>query len=163
MILTKEGISRYFLHDYESGMPYEVSKEYYEWYNNMMKTAFEAAMPKLGNYPGKVIIYGTAGDMEGGNRFATDIFFNPPPESTAEQLFNTHPKVGYFMPREFKQPEPLKDDDLMPSGKHKGTKMQDVPAKHLLYIYENGYNINERVKQYIEANLDVIKQQAKSE
>jgi uncharacterized protein (DUF3820 family) len=67
------------------------------------------------------------------------------------------------MAREFKQPEPLKDNDLMPFDKHKDTKMIDVPAKYLLYIYENDMCSNDRVKQYIEDNLDVIKQQAKSE
>jgi len=66
------------------------------------------------------------------------------------------------MPREFKMPEPLGDDDLMPSGKHKGTKMKDVPANYLLYIHENNM-ASERVEQYIIANLDVIIQQAKAE
>lgn len=65
------------------------------------------------------------------------------------------------MPREYQKPKPLKDDDLMPMGKHKGDKMQDVPAKYLLYIYENNMCSNERVKEYIESNLNVIKQQAK--
>ena len=64
------------------------------------------------------------------------------------------------MARELKPLEPLKDSDEMPSGKHKGMKMEDVPAKHLLYIYENEM-CSERVKQYIIDNLDVIQQQAK--
>lgn len=66
------------------------------------------------------------------------------------------------MPREFKAPEPLKDSDPMPMGKHKGTIMEKVPAKYLLYMYEN-MDVREDVKQYIESNLDVIKQQAKFE
>lgn len=66
------------------------------------------------------------------------------------------------MPREVKPQEPLKDDDIMPSGKWQGTKMVDVPAKYLLYVYENDM-CNARVKQYVESNLEVIKQQAKTE
>lgn len=65
------------------------------------------------------------------------------------------------MGREIKAAEELKDDSLMPSGKHKGTKMIDVPAEHLLYIYEN-MNIREDVKKYIQSNLDVIKQQVQN-
>ena len=69
------------------------------------------------------------------------------------------------MPREFKMPEPLRDSDPMPYGKHKGTIMEKVPAKYLLYIYESGSEdlCKPQVKQYIESNLDVIKQQAKLE
>ena len=57
---------------------------------------------------------------------------------------------------------PLEDDDEMPSGKHKGEKMINVPAKYLLYVYENDM-CSLRVKDYIERNLDVITQQAKTE
>jgi uncharacterized protein (DUF3820 family) len=31
----------------------------------------------------------------------------------------------------------LKDTDPMPFGMHKGTQMQDVPASHLMYLYDN--------------------------
>lgn len=65
------------------------------------------------------------------------------------------------MPREYKAPEPLKDSDLMPMGKHKGDKMIDVPAKYLIYIYENKMCTNQRVIDYIESNMEVLKQQAK--
>jgi uncharacterized protein (DUF3820 family) len=66
------------------------------------------------------------------------------------------------MPREFVQPIPLGDDDSMPSGRYKGTLMKDVPAKYLMYIYENDM-CSDRVKEYIESNLDVIKQQVKAD
>jgi uncharacterized protein (DUF3820 family) len=57
---------------------------------------------------------------------------------------------------------PMEDDDLMPTGKHKNEKMIDVPAKYLIYIYENEM-CNLRVKDYIKRNMDVIKEQAKIE
>ena len=67
------------------------------------------------------------------------------------------------MAREIKQLDPLKDGDLMPFGKHKGDKMIDIPAKYLLYMYENSMISNSRVLVYVKENLDVIKEQAKQE
>lgn len=66
------------------------------------------------------------------------------------------------MARVIKQQLSLQDFDLMPSGKHKGLKMEDVPAKYLLYIYENEM-CSPKIKEYIESNLDIIKMQAKNE
>ena len=66
------------------------------------------------------------------------------------------------MPYEQKKPEPLTDDSLMPSGKHKGTRMEDVPATHLMYIYDNDL-CKPEVKVYIEENMDVILKQAKQD
>jgi uncharacterized protein (DUF3820 family) len=57
---------------------------------------------------------------------------------------------------------PLTDESLMPSGKHKGTKMIDVPAKYLLHVYENNM-CTKQVKNYVKANLDVITTQANTE
>jgi uncharacterized protein (DUF3820 family) len=54
----------------------------------------------------------------------------------------------------------LKDDSLMPYGKHKGEKMIDIPADYLLYLYDTGALSNE-VSKYVNDNLDVLKQQAK--
>ena len=53
----------------------------------------------------------------------------------------------------------MKDDDLMPFGKYKGMQMINVPASYLLWLYETidaGL-----VKDYIENNLDVLKQEVK--
>lgn len=33
---------------------------------------------------------------------------------------------------------PLTDESEMPFGKHKGEKMKDVPAKYLLWLWDNG-------------------------
>lgn len=50
----------------------------------------------------------------------------------------------------------LNDDSIMPWGKFKGTKMGNVPAEYLLWLYEND-KCDGPVKEYIEDNLDVIK------
>lgn len=51
----------------------------------------------------------------------------------------------------------LKDDDLMPFGKHKNLRMIDVPADYLIYIYKDGEMIDGNVKDYIVSNLEVLK------
>jgi len=54
----------------------------------------------------------------------------------------------------------LEDDDLMPWGKYKGKKMQDVPADYLLYMYENN-KCGSDVKEYIEDCIDILKKEVK--
>lgn len=66
------------------------------------------------------------------------------------------------MPYESRKPAPLQDDSLMPSGKYKDDKMIDVPAKYLLYVYENKM-CSVLVEDYVIRNLDVIKDQAEKE
>lgn len=72
------------------------------------------------------------------------------------------------MAYEKKELPDLADEDYMPSGKYSKngtegeTKMINVPAKHLLYIYENSM-CNQRVAKYIASNLDVILDQIKKE
>lgn len=64
--------------------------------------------------------------------------------------------------------KPLEDNDYMPSGKYseKGsegkTKMIDVPATYLRYVYDNNL-CNVRVRDYIRENLEVIDAQIKKE
>lgn len=55
--------------------------------------------------------------------------------------------------------EPLTDDSEMPFGMHKGKKMEDVPASYLLYLKGEGCS-DQRVVDYIEENLQVLKKQA---
>jgi uncharacterized protein (DUF3820 family) len=50
----------------------------------------------------------------------------------------------------------------MPYGKYKGTKMIDVPASYLLWLYENSY-CSVTVNNYIKDNLDVIKEEIRRE
>lgn len=52
----------------------------------------------------------------------------------------------------------LTDNSLMPEGKYKGTAMVNVPASHLLWVYENR-QCSPEVRAYVEANLDVIKKE----
>lgn len=170
MILIEEGIEYYYLYDIDSGYPYRVTKEYYEWYNKQIKEVFNNIRSSL-NIPYKgTLIVGTADDFESGN--IEELFYNPDKYDlkTFPNVWDDKPNTKlqtYFkpayMPREFKQPEPLKDSDPMPFGKHKGIIMEKVPAKYLLYMYENSEDLHLGVKQYIEANLEVIKQQAKNE
>ncbi len=50
----------------------------------------------------------------------------------------------------------LSDDSKMHYGKHQGDKMANVPAKYLLWLYEND-KCDKYVKEYIIDNLDVLK------
>lgn len=54
----------------------------------------------------------------------------------------------------------LSDTDLMPFGKHRGEKMENVPTDYLLWLYDSG-KVNSQVKEYIEDNIDVLKQEVK--
>lgn len=56
----------------------------------------------------------------------------------------------------------MEDSDIMPFGKYKGTRMIDVPAKYLLYIYEQGW-CSGKVLDYITSNLEVLTKQAEEE
>lgn len=51
----------------------------------------------------------------------------------------------------------------MPFGRHKGKAMANVPAKYLLWFYNNADAMTESakaVRRYILDNLDVIKKEA---
>jgi len=56
----------------------------------------------------------------------------------------------------------LIDNSLMPFGKYKGTKMANVPASYLIWIYENNKCSIEVIK-YVRENLDVLKEESKRE
>lgn len=55
----------------------------------------------------------------------------------------------------------LSDESLMPFGEHKGEKMANVPAAYLIWLYENN-KCSADVREYIEANLDVLKQEIRN-
>lgn len=57
--------------------------------------------------------------------------------------------------------EELNDKSPMPYGKHKGTAMANVPAKYLLFIYNNAMS-TPAVRKYIEENMDVLKMEVKA-
>ena len=56
----------------------------------------------------------------------------------------------------------MRDEDLMPFGKHKGEKMANVPADYLMWLYDNNKCYG-NVKKYIEDNLDVLKDEIKKQ
>jgi uncharacterized protein (DUF3820 family) len=49
----------------------------------------------------------------------------------------------------------MTDQDLMPFGKHKGEKMENVPAAYLLWLREQHCS-SQRVCAYIEENLAAL-------
>jgi len=65
---------RYYLFDWDTGLPYQVSKEYYESYNEWMNKMHEVV--KIGhNSLGKVIITGTVGEWSADG--LEDMFVKP--------------------------------------------------------------------------------------
>lgn len=54
----------------------------------------------------------------------------------------------------------LNDDSPMPFGKYKDEKMANVPASYLMWLY-NENKCNKEVRDYIEDNLDVLKEEIK--
>lgn len=66
------------------------------------------------------------------------------------------------------QDPPLQDEDLMPCGKHKGTRMDEVPASYYLWLYKEVFYSSlkfrgskmSKVVAYMYRNLDRINAQA---
>ena len=52
----------------------------------------------------------------------------------------------------------LTDQDPMPFGKHKGAKMEDVPASYLAWLKEQGCS-HEGVRLYIENSWSAIEKE----
>ena len=52
----------------------------------------------------------------------------------------------------------MEDTDLMPYGKFKGDKMENVPAYYLIWLYDNNKCSGE-VKDYIIDNMDVLQKE----
>lgn len=49
----------------------------------------------------------------------------------------------------------MTDQDLMPFGKYKGERMENVPASYLLWLREQGCS-NPEVREYIKENETVL-------
>jgi len=56
--------------------------------------------------------------------------------------------------------EKLTDSSRMPFGKYINEKMANVPASYLMWLYDNN-KCNQQVKDYIEENMDVLKDELK--
>lgn len=52
----------------------------------------------------------------------------------------------------------VNDNTVMPFGKFKGEKMANVPAKYLLWIYEQYWCVG-AIKKYIKENLEILKKE----
>ena len=52
----------------------------------------------------------------------------------------------------------LTDKSEMPFGMHKGTFMEDVPAKYLLWMYDKGMQEG-NVKRYIKENMKYLQEE----
>ena len=50
----------------------------------------------------------------------------------------------------------MKDETLMPFGKHKGKKLANVPASYLLWLFDQDW-IKPDMKLYINENMDALK------
>lgn len=56
----------------------------------------------------------------------------------------------------------MNDNSLMPFGMHRDKKLEDVPARYLLWMYGEGKLYGE-LKKYVEDNKDVLEKQSKEE
>ncbi|WP_262246971.1 putative quorum-sensing-regulated virulence factor [Parapedobacter soli] len=54
----------------------------------------------------------------------------------------------------------MSDASLMPFGIHKGKRLIDVPAKYLIWLYEEN-KCHGPLKDYIEDNMDALKKEIK--
>ena len=57
---------------------------------------------------------------------------------------------------------PLEDLSPMPFGKHKGQKMQEVPASYFFWLWNNGKKFEvktDAVADYINRNLSALKKE----
>lgn len=49
----------------------------------------------------------------------------------------------------------MNDESLMPYGKFKGDKLENVPAYYLLWMYDNG-KLNNELKAYVDENRTLL-------
>jgi uncharacterized protein (DUF3820 family) len=52
----------------------------------------------------------------------------------------------------------MNDSTILTFGKHKGEKLANVSAKYLLKLYKKN-EVSDDLKNYIEDNMDVLKQE----
>lgn len=50
------------------------------------------------------------------------------------------------------------DNTIMPFGKFKGEKMANIPAKYLLWLYEQSWYTG-AIRKYIKENIDILKKE----
>jgi uncharacterized protein (DUF3820 family) len=82
---------------------------------------------------------------------------------TCANLKQAKAKLDFFYPINFNiQIKLIKmnDESIMPFGKYKGEKLANVPAKYLLWLYDQSCN-NKELYAYIEENLDALESEVK--
>lgn len=52
--------------------------------------------------------------------------------------------------------QPYNDNTPMPFGEYKGRKLANVPANRLIWYYNNYENLDPKLKQYIEDNMNML-------
>jgi uncharacterized protein (DUF3820 family) len=63
----------------------------------------------------------------------------------------------------------MNDNSIMPFGKYKGTKLINVPASYLLWLYSQWTETTQlddnqkELKEYIEDNMQVLEMELKQE
>lgn len=57
----------------------------------------------------------------------------------------------------------LTDQSLMPFGKHKGEVLEKVPARYLLWLWDNGVHAepHKPIHQYIKTSFSALETEAK--
>lgn len=92
---------RYYIYDYESGWPFEVTKEQYERHM-AIRAHFAEQMRRLSedNNLGTVLIFGTAGEMDCNNSNFMEIFNNPDKFNLNDNrnIWEETTRQGYFVP-----------------------------------------------------------------
>lgn len=59
---------------------------------------------------------------------------------------------------------PYTDQSILYYGnKYRGQKLGNIPASYFVFIYENNYTMDTRLKKYIEENMGAFKLELKNE
>lgn len=56
----------------------------------------------------------------------------------------------------------MNDNSIMPFGKYKGSKLANIPADYLIYIFDKGIARGD-LKNYIVENMDVLQSEIKED
>lgn len=55
------------------------------------------------------------------------------------------------------------DNTVITFGKYEGTKLANIPASYLLWLYEKVSSLDRSIKAYIEDNMDLLKHEIEKE
>lgn len=85
---------------------------------------------------------------------------DPTPEQIADHLRKKEMEL-----KEREEAAMMKEDEVMPFGKHQGKKLANVPASYLVWFYESSVirrldGDGRRVWKYCEANINDLRKEA---